>query len=218
MNLIRITTNFRSLIYPKLNKLSLFRWLHISPIKRNVLSAAEVNTNVVKDVILFKYENPRFFKILNLFALVQFGFWTYLSLTAYETLRDVPIDEHAEKWWERINLGENKYRNTITTVCFLIGYGIIVMSWMYTLKSIRFLILNKGGQKCTIVTYGPFGKNRMFTLELENISCNASRISAPSYIPLKVKGHYFHYLCDMRGEFKNSHLFDHTVGLKRNLK
>lgn len=84
-------------------------------------TSADINTNIIKDVILFKYENPRFFKILNLFAIAQFGFWSYLSLTALETLRDAPVQKNADKWWEKYNLGENKYRYTITASCFLIG-------------------------------------------------------------------------------------------------
>lgn len=98
------------------------------------------------------------------------------------------------------------------------GYGILCVSWMYTLRSVRYLILNKGGEKCTIVSYTPFGQNRLMTLGLENTSCTSSRHNAPSYIPLKVKGYFLYYLLDMKGEFRNPKLFDYTVGLRRNFK
>ena len=49
-------------------------------------SILKVNTNVVKDVVLFKYENPRQFKLLNIFAIVQFGFWSYLAITVHLSL------------------------------------------------------------------------------------------------------------------------------------
>ena len=84
----------------------------------------DINTNVTKDVILFKYENPRFFYILNTFGICQFIFWTYLSHFAFTTLRDAPVeqkDDEELKWYERINLGENKYRNGITAMSFIIG-------------------------------------------------------------------------------------------------
>lgn len=85
----------------------------------------DVNTNVVKDVILFKYENPKFFVYMNLFAIVQYAFWTYLGLFAFTTLRDAPVDKSKidddTPWYRRINLGENKYRNTLGTVSVLIG-------------------------------------------------------------------------------------------------
>lgn len=52
-----------------------------------------------------------------------------------------------------------------------LGYGILVMSWMYTLRSVRFLILRKGGADVTFVTYTPFGQNRMLTVPLKCIFC-----------------------------------------------
>lgn len=86
--------------------------------------AYDINTNVTKDVILYKYENPKFFKILNIFGICQFMFWTYLSHFAFTTLRDAPVEQKEGvelRWFERINLGENKYRNGITAMSFLIG-------------------------------------------------------------------------------------------------
>lgn len=86
--------------------------------------AYDINTKVVKDVMLYKYDNPRFYRILNIFAITQFLFWGYLSHFAYNTLRDTPVPEgNSEElaWYERINLGENKYRNGIAIMSFLIG-------------------------------------------------------------------------------------------------
>lgn len=85
----------------------------------------DVNTNIVKDVILFKHENPRYYKTMNIFAISQFIFWSYLSVLSFTTLRDAPVEPPADgktqPWYERINLGENKYRNGITITTFLIG-------------------------------------------------------------------------------------------------
>lgn len=85
----------------------------------------DINTNVVKDVILFKHDNPRYYKMMNIFALTQFIFWSYLSILSFTTLRDAPVEKPADgktqPWYERINLGENKYRNGITITTFLIG-------------------------------------------------------------------------------------------------
>lgn len=36
-------------------------------------------SNLAKDVIVFKYENPRFFKMMNFFAISQLFFWGYLG-------------------------------------------------------------------------------------------------------------------------------------------
>ncbi|KAB0792631.1 hypothetical protein PPYR_14590 [Photinus pyralis] len=178
-----------------------------------------VNTNLVKDVILYKYDNPRFFKLLNIFAVCQFGFWTYLSLFAYTSLRDAPsTSSPGAPWYQRINLGENKYRNGIAFLSFLLGYGILAISWMYTLRSVRYLVLHKGGSKVTFVTYAPFGVNRMMTVGLENMSCQQTRQNATTQLPIKVKNRFMYYILDMKGEFKNAALFDYTAGLKRTLK
>lgn len=85
-------------------------------------SSIDVNTNVAKDIILFKYENPKFFKMLNIFAFCQFGFWSYLSVFAFQTLRDAPATTEPDaSWYRKINLGENKYKNTIAVLAFVVG-------------------------------------------------------------------------------------------------
>lgn len=182
-------------------------------------SILKVNTNVVKDVILFCYENPRQFKLLNIFAIVQFAFWSYLSVTVHSTLVDIPVKGDPEKlpWWRKVNLGEKKYRYGITYMCFGIGYGVIFCAWMYTLRSVRYLILRKGGKAISFVTYTPFGQNRIMDVPLEKISAKQSRSLAKVHFPIKVKNKMFHYILDMRGEFRNARLFDATAGLKRNL-
>lgn len=91
------------------------------------------------------------------------------------------------------------------------------MIWMYTLRSVRYLILNKGGKQLTFVTYTPFGRNRIMTVPVQNVCCKESRNLAKVQLPLKIKNRMMHFMLDMRGEFKNPLLFDSTAGLKRNL-
>lgn len=84
------------------------------------------NTNVAKDVIIYKYENPRFFKYMNIFAYCQFVFWSYLAHFAYTELRDTPVDEATRSddtisWWQKMNLGEDRYRIGMTA--FSLGVG-----------------------------------------------------------------------------------------------
>ncbi|CAH2039355.1 unnamed protein product, partial [Iphiclides podalirius] len=63
------------------------------------------------------------------------------------SLRDAPVDKsmitEETPWYRKINLGENKYRNTLGSVAIIIGTGSLAMVWMYTLKSVRYLILHK---------------------------------------------------------------------------
>ncbi|XP_053606742.1 transmembrane protein 223 [Plodia interpunctella] len=179
----------------------------------------DVNTNVAKDVILFKYENPKFYTYMNIFAIVQYMFWSYLGLFAFTSLRDAPVDQtkvdESTPWFRKINLGENKYKNGLATLSVIIGTGSLAIIWMYTLKSVRYLVLHKGGQHITFITYGPLGKNRIMKVPINCISCKENRANATVQLPIKVKNRWMHYMLDMRGEFRNPLLFDATAGLSR---
>ncbi|GAB0100728.1 Transmembrane protein 223 [Sergentomyia squamirostris] len=181
----------------------------------------ELNTNVVKDVIIYKYDNPKFFRYLNIFAICQFFFWVYLSHFSFTTLRDAPVDKNTSEdlpFWRKLNLGDNKYRNTLSSLSFCFGWGILAMSWMYTLRSVRYLVLRKGGQNVSLVTYTPMGVgNRIMDVPLTCISAQESRGAARVHLPLKVKNRAFYYILDKKGTFPNEKLFDYTAGLRRNL-
>jgi hypothetical protein len=47
------------------------------------------------------------------------------------------------------------------------------------------------------------------------LSAQESRLTANTYLPIKVKNMTFFYILDMKGEFKNPKLFDSVIGLKR---
>ncbi|XP_057365829.1 transmembrane protein 223-like isoform X2 [Daphnia carinata] len=118
-------------------------------------------------------------------------------------------------WYRSINLGEEKYRRGITGVCLALGVLILGGSWMFSLKSIKNIVLRKGGKDITIITYAPFNKIRYVETPLRNVSATQSRSRAPVSLPVKVKGYMGYFVIDMKGEFKNPTLFDATVGLKR---
>lgn len=86
-------------------------------------SLLEVNTNVIKDVLLYKNENTRQIKMLNYFALGQFIFWNYLAETAFTTLKDTSSDEYDidAPWYKRINLGAVSMRYSLTGLCLVLG-------------------------------------------------------------------------------------------------
>ncbi|CAO1426775.1 unnamed protein product [Diamesa serratosioi] len=184
------------------------------------IAQESANNQLTKDVIIYKYENPRFFKVVNFFALSQVFFWSYLGHFSYTSLKDAPIEEIKDEsvdWWRKINLGENKYRNAIAGMCMFIGYGVIFIAWTFTLRSVRYLVLLKNGKEVSFVTYTPFGTNRIINIPLKNLSAQESRTSAKTYLPIKVKGKSMFYVLDMKGEFKNTNLYDYTVGLKRRI-
>jgi len=174
---------------------------------------------VKEDTVLFKYENKRFFRMMNVFALSQFFFWSYLSHFTFTVMKDSPVPEEIKNdanipWWRKMNFGQ--YRNGLTIASFMIGWGTMAISRMYTLRCVRYLILKKGGKSLAFVTYTPSGKNRYLTVPLEKVSAKQSRMSVKVHLPLKVQGYYLHYILDMRGQFLNAKLFDYSAGLKRN--
>ncbi|XP_053685708.1 transmembrane protein 223 isoform X2 [Sabethes cyaneus] len=153
--------------------------------------------------------------------MTQFLFWGYLSHFAYTTLKDAPVPEKDVDqlvWYEKINLGENKYRNGIAIMSFVIGYGILFAAWTFTLRSVRFLVLRKGGKNVSVITYTPFGKNRIMDVPLNCVSAQESREAARVTIPIKIKNRSLFYILDKKGEFTNTRLYDYTVGMRRNLR
>lgn len=97
--------------------------------KRPHSTSAPININVsnlTKDVIVYKYENPRYFKLLNIFALVQFVFWTGTIEFTMSSLRDTPVDETAEGFkdqpiYMKTNLGSDRFKIGVSSVLLLIG-------------------------------------------------------------------------------------------------
>ncbi|XP_063244933.1 transmembrane protein 223 [Bacillus rossius redtenbacheri] len=179
----------------------------------------EENTKVVKDVLLYRYDRLKYMRALSLFGVSQYLFWTFLGHTTYTTLKDVPVEEKNDNdpWWKKINLGEQKYRLGITILCLVVGHGLLASTWLYSLKSIRYLVLRKGGNNVSIVTYTPVGQTRTITTDLNKVSCTESRLSARVHLPVKVKGYSLYFMLDKDGEFFNPQLFDRTVGMRRQL-
>lgn len=95
------------------------------------------------------------------------------------------------------------------------GCGILCVSWMFTLKSVRYLILRKGGNTVSFVTYGPFGTNRILDVPLRCVTALQSRGAVASYLPLKIKGRTIYYILDKKGEYTNPEIFDHVINVRR---
>ncbi|XP_046736628.1 transmembrane protein 223 [Diprion similis] len=178
----------------------------------------EIPTNLSADTILYKNENRKLFKLLNIFGISQLIFWSYLAHFIYTMLKDVPISKSEVEelpWWRTINFGEKKMRTALSICTFLIGYAMFAFAWIHTLKSVKYLVLRKGGNQLTFITHTPFGGTRMRTVPLDKVCCKQNRAEAKLHLPIKVKGDMMHYILDMRGRFANPQLFDFTAGLQR---
>ncbi|XP_011646033.1 transmembrane protein 223 isoform X2 [Pogonomyrmex barbatus] len=79
-------------------------------------------------------------------------------------------------------------------------------------RSIKYIILNKGGKTISIVTYHLLKKKSSMSLPVEMVKLFSHRTSSGSCIPLKIKNKRFYYLIDKSGTFVNPKLFDYTLG------
>ncbi|KAI8477911.1 hypothetical protein Bbelb_443590 [Branchiostoma belcheri] len=96
-------------------------------------------------------------------------------------------------------------RSAITFLCFL-----------FPLRAVNRVVLQRGGQHVQLLTYAPFGTTRAFTVPLAHVSAAVGRGGTPSQIPVKIKGHRFFYVLDKQGKISNTRLFDFTIGVSRN--
>lgn len=90
------------------------------------LKATKNEASAVKDIILYKFESPRFFKYLNLFAITQYGFWTFIGVSSLSMV-NIPVPEMSETeeedipFWRKINLGSDKYKYGLAAGSMLMG-------------------------------------------------------------------------------------------------
>lgn len=84
-------------------------------------SHAPLNINtaaLTKDVIIYKYENPRFFKIVNIFGVVQLFVLSYIAESLLSGLRNVstndndgdPRLENVPGYMRKTNFGDSKWK------------------------------------------------------------------------------------------------------------
>lgn len=86
-----------------------------------------INTsNLAKDVIVFKYNNPRHFKLMNIFGIAQFFFWLICAESMVANLKNVPVNQDEVNlkdlpFYLKVNLGENKWKYGLSCLCFFFG-------------------------------------------------------------------------------------------------
>lgn len=79
--------------------------------------------NIDKDLILFHSDQSKFFRLMNLFAITQFGFWSYMGFTILD-MNSVEISEETKNdknlpWWRKYDFAYYKTPMAVTT--FIIG-------------------------------------------------------------------------------------------------
>ncbi|XP_047631429.1 transmembrane protein 223 [Phacochoerus africanus] len=171
-----------------------------------------------RDVLLFEHERGRFFAVLGLFCAGQGVFWASLAFAALArppAPARPPDTESPDRG--RLDLRSALWRYGLALGCGTIGTLVLSAGLLFSLRSVRSVMLRAGGKQVTLTTHAPFGLGAHFTVPLNQVSCMAHRGEVPAMLPLKVKGRRFYFLLDKAGHFPNTKLFDITVGAYRSL-
>lgn len=169
-----------------------------------------------RDVLLFEHERGRFFVLLGLFCAGQGVFWASLTLAAL-TPPPVPRARDPGASGSSGDLRSALWRYGLAAGCGAVGTLVLGAGVVFSLRSVRSVMLRAGGKQVTLTTHAPFGLGAPFTVPLNQVSCMAHRGEVPAMLPLKIKGRRFYFLLDKAGHFPNAQLFDSTVGAYRSL-
>ncbi|XP_008478771.1 transmembrane protein 223 isoform X2 [Diaphorina citri] len=192
------------------------------PFSKNIISrfiTNKVDTNVTKEVILYNYINSRHTNIILLFGLSQSFFWYYLGYIIMTELRDIPIDENSpeeKNFFTKHNFGENKWKYSMGTVCFLLGTLAVALSVAYNIRIITTVKLDKAGKTITLLVAEDRLWKQKLVVPLKNVSAIYARSEMKSFFPIRVKDRSIYFM-DMEGPITNEVLFDVTVGTRRDV-
>ncbi|KAM6158149.1 transmembrane protein 223 [Rhynchocyon petersi] len=192
------------------------RWRQLlasPPLARRALS----DSAPARDVLLFEHERGRFFAVLGLFCAAQGVFWSSLAVAALTQPPAAQPPAAPAPKRGRLDLRSALWRYGLAVGCGAIGTLVLGAGLLFSVRSVRSVMLRAGGQQVTLTTHAPFGLGAHFTVPLKQISCMAHRSEVPAMLPLKVKGRRFYFLLDKAGHFPNMKLFDNTVGAYRSL-
>ncbi|XP_076229014.1 transmembrane protein 223 [Nomia melanderi] len=170
-----------------------------------------ININIQNDIFLFKFET-NYFKNIRWILLAAL---TSSAVTCY-TSYDPKLKSLLFK-----DISWSQYIKTCGTNIIFFTFGIfigpvaVILLYFISQRFIKYLILNKGGNEVTMVTYHLFKEQKILKVPVNKIQANISRHEMKTYLPLKIKDKKFFFLLDNGGTFYNKDLFDNTVGFAK---
>ena len=155
------------------------RLYHYKPKDSHRSDAAAVEKYAVKDILLFRYENPRKILYRNIMAAGVLVGSCIMGHTAWNLRSELKnfIEKGGQSYEEKMKEQGNliwivhQASGKIGIIFCLFGLGLSTYWFLRTSHTIRRLILKKGGKHCVFVTYGVFGINsRHFTVPVIHVS------------------------------------------------
>ena len=122
---------------------------------------------VDKNILIYRNDRLRFFRILGIFALAQVGFWSYMTFNAYTTMTDSRNFEMVKygpegappekKNWAsltgiRMKLHSGIWRYVVTSICFVVGWYYLNFVTFY--HSLLYRLYNPGHHNSGPILHG----------------------------------------------------------------
>ncbi|XP_014475277.1 PREDICTED: transmembrane protein 223 [Dinoponera quadriceps] len=172
----------------------------------------DIDTNVCNNVILYKNENQRYVLKVHFVAIAQFVWWSTIAFYSYRA-------SFWDIFYTDITLQQHLYNHLITHVLFTLSVIIAPLTYVavYALfsRTIRYIVLHKGGEKVTLTTSHLWKKNDGIQVPVGNVKCLRHRTATGIFMLVKVKDKRFYYLIEKKGTFLNPELFDYTLGFSQ---
>ncbi|KAK0083162.1 hypothetical protein PV325_009220 [Microctonus aethiopoides] len=169
------------------SKLLTFKLQSVSPIITLVRHAkldtySEINTNVANNVLLWKHEIDKYFKQLQIFSIFQLAVLTLISYVMYSNLPNI---NKYETWKEYIV--DNSVMLLVCIMSLITGFCGSILIWMFTERSLKYIILNKGGKFATLVNFHPIKKPQSHVIPVDDIIVAKGRRDMGQYMSLKLQ-------------------------------
>ncbi|XP_036139399.1 transmembrane protein 223 isoform X2 [Monomorium pharaonis] len=178
-------------------------------LQRRQMSQLDVNINVQNNVFLYKYEKHNYYRNVKIFGVGQLFGWSILAFYTYTpSFWDIfTTDIKFREYWMN-----HMFRLSMFLFSLLAATTMTLLIYAICARSIKYIILNKGGETLTIVTYHFRKKKSTLNLPVGMVKCRANRTSTGVTLPLKILDKSFFYLVDKQGTFVNPKLFDYALG------
>ncbi|XP_024883355.1 transmembrane protein 223 isoform X1 [Temnothorax curvispinosus] len=178
-------------------------------IQRRQMSQLDVNTNVQNNVVLYKLEKSAYYRYMRIFSIGQLFGWSVLAFYTYKPsfwdifYTDIKFKEFCYNHMFRLS----------TFICaILAGPIMFLVIYATCARSIKYIILNKGGETLSITTFHMRKNKSTISIPVDMVRCTADRTTGGGVLPIKIQNRSFYYLIDKSGTFVNPKLFDYVTG------